>query len=237
MMKTVKPILFSAPMIRAILEGRKTQTRRILKGSTEHKGKYNPAYLERHKNDPGWKKICPYGKPGDLLWVRETFRSNKKHFVGYRADGSCGVFFQNGAGGRYFLKHGQMAGGGCPPKNGRQYGISKYGDCWKSSIHMPRWANRITLEIKDIRVEKLNDISGSDAKEEGTTVCTALDILGDYYNSGEDQKYIVAFRDLWQSINGPKSWDENPWVWVIEFEAHQCNIDDYLKQERKKDDS
>ena len=219
-MTTGKPILFSAPMVRAILEGRKTQTRRIVKKYIGEGTRDNPLRMDLIK--------CPYGQTGGALWVRETFRSNKKYFIGYKADGSCGVFFQNGAGSRYFLKHGQMTGGGCPPKDGTQYGIRKYGDCWKPSIHMPRWASRITLEIKDIRVERLQGISEEDAKAEGCVSTAIENKAGDDYSGAYASE---NFAELWQSINGPDSWDANPWVWVVEFKVHQCNIDDYLKKE------
>ena len=163
-----RPIIFSAPMVRAILEGQKTQTRRILKGSTEHK--------ELHKNSKGWGEICPYGKRGDKLWVREIWAKMQSGVVAYRAD----------INGEEKLK-------------------------WKPSIYMPRAASRITLQITDVRVERLQDISEADAIAEG---CVAEE--GD-----EEDGFLFKASDqyalLWEEINGEGSWDKNPWVWVIEF--------------------
>jgi len=194
-MKT-HPILFNGDMVRAILEGRKSQTRRILKGSTEHKGEYNPAYLERHKDDPGWKKICPYGQPGDLLWVREGFtKSVSGKIFTYRAD------YPDGAKPICHLK-------------------------WKPSIHMPRIINRITLEIKNIRVERLQDISEEDAEAEGVKWFNS----GGVECPGMPKTPLEAFKQIWSEINGSESWNENPWLWTIQFETHLCNIDEYLKQ-------
>lgn len=177
-----RPILFSAPMVRAILDDRKTQTRRIIKGSTEHKGPYNPAYLEIHKSSDGWKQICPYGKPGDKLWVRETFGYVDKE-VKYRAD-----------------THNDML----PPD-------------WKPSIHMPRNASRINLLIKNIRIERLQNISEKDCFSEGIEKPSQFD---EYRAQLHNYKFIAkaAFESLWKSVNGKESWDLNPWVWVIYFE-------------------
>lgn len=180
-----RPILFSAPMVRAILDGRKTQTRRILKGSTEHKGVYNPAYLAVHQNDKGWKQICPYGKPGDQLWVRETFATgNPEHYWGNPI---------------YKATFGAALKPVCE-------GFTK----WKPSIHMPRAASRIDLLIKDIRVERLQDISKADCMAEGMSGLQDI-------HAGWHQSYA----GLWEKINGKNSWDENPWVWVIEFEKQE----------------
>lgn len=179
-----RPILFSGAMVRAILDGKKTQTRRIFKGTTEHKGEYNPDYLERWKGDKGWADICPYGRIGDHLWVRETWSD---HEVGepvlYRAsvpiDDDVDRDFK-----------------------------------WRPSIFMPRWASRITLEIVNVRVERLQEISGSDAKAEGITM--PLSQRCEFQS--EYAAYISAYRDLWDSINGKGAWGLNPWVWAIEFE-------------------
>lgn len=167
--KTEHPILFSAPMVQAILEGRKTQTRRTVKG--------DPLLLllSGHSAEEVLNDKIPYGNPGDRLWVRETW-TKWRHKFGedflYRAD------FENG----------------------------KNGHIWKPSIHMPRVASRITLLITGIRVERLHDITEADAVAEGC-------------QSGGDWGCAptIQFEKLWESINGRESWDENPWVWVIEF--------------------
>lgn len=180
-----RPILFSGPMVRAILEGRKTQTRRVLKGSTEFKGPYNPAYLEAHKNSPGWGSICPYGQPGDRLWLRETWAQPTTLDPGptfYRAD------YPSSAAGYENL----------PPASKIR---------WKPSIHMFRHQSRITLEVTEVRVQRLREISVNDAFAEGCGISTDKDNLND-------------FQNLWDSINGKRpgyDWQSNPWVWAVSF--------------------
>ena len=180
-----RPILFSGPMVRAILEGRKTQTRRIVKvrGGLEYIGpkgcEHEPdSWGYPHPCDDGYLTLadgikCPYGKPGDRLWVRETWAPAEWPPTGppavYRADE--GMFASQ----------------------------------WKPSIHMPRAVSRITLEVVSVRVERLQDISEEDALAEGIT-------LVERGTSPVDQ-----FNKLWESINGPGSWEANPWVWVVEF--------------------
>jgi hypothetical protein len=198
-----RPILFSVPMVQAILTGSKTQTRRIFKGSTEHKGPYNPAYVEAHKHSTGWAEICPLGKPGDRLWVREAWcpcvhgsyepwlrhikapKSNHEAFIQYRADNTL-------------------------PRMG-----SDYDGFWRPSIHMPRWASRITMEIVSVRVERLNEISEADAKAEGVVGdwrnCTLASPIG-------SAVYRKGFELLWESIYGPGSFDGR-WVWAVEFKV------------------
>ena len=178
-----RPILFSTEMVKAILEGRKTQTRRVLRDTTEHRGEqYNPAYIERWKNDEGWAKICPYGKVGDRLWVRETF---------------CDDCIQDPVPHRV-----------CYKANRENQPASDFCTKWKPSIFMPRWASRITLEITNIRVERVQDIGVKDALAEGVKYDVSV--------RGGDP--VSRYQDLWDSINGEKyPWSSNPWVWVIEF--------------------
>lgn len=187
-----KPIPFTAPMVRAILEGRKTQTRRIVKVQPPAEGyeiaqcvsaaesKQNVGkWLWVKKNDIG--EIASlhatyFSKPyavGDRLWVKETYcyHDDLARCL-YKADGINS------------LK-------------------------WNPSIHMPRWASRITLEITGVLVERLQDISGPDCWAEGIE-CAGWD--SEKYGS-----VTHCYRDLWESINGPGAWDKNPWVWVIEF--------------------
>lgn len=186
-----RPIIFSAPMVRAILSGAKTQTRRIIKPQPTPCIGGGINWYDKGRSFIGspenFRSYCPYGKPGDRLWVRETWGA-WPHMLGgvqreslrYRADGE----YQN--------EHGARR--------------------WRSPIHMPRWASRITLEITDVRVERLQDISGMDAKREGVSVPAHLP------HDGADLDYARReYRRLWQSINGPGSWETNPWVWVIEF--------------------
>lgn len=199
-----RPILFSGPMVRAILDGRKTQTRRIYRGTPTIDG-------ERHPDGSGetwtdWGR-CPYGVPGDRLWVRETWYCDDyrvqrgpflevdgaKEMTVYAADGPAG--YEDGE-----------------PK-------------WRPSIHMPRWASRITLEVTGVRVERLQDISEADAVAEGC-MSDVDQLKGLSHLRGSDAARALpsrllsardAYRYLWLDINGPGSWDANPWVWVVEF--------------------
>lgn len=223
-----RPILFSGPMVRALLAGTKTQTRRAFSPRMEKLMRAAAAMGEvSHFLDEGSmqpndldyvRSFCPYGQPGDRLWVRETFGhfERNENFkpgceVFYRADGNCLEL-----------------------------------EPWRPSIHMPRWASRILLEITAVRVERLQDISEADADAEG---CERLDTeryerdwklcpkcggtrlhnaLGG--NGGvildvdcwECDTYAKRYRHLWTAINGPGSWAQNPWVWVVEFERAQA---------------
>lgn len=249
-----RPIIFSAPMVRAILDGRKTQTRRVAK----------IARIDAHPQDARVKiatmagrgeqfwmncqpehpqhitRACPYGVPGDRLWVRETWQAffadevpadrprgprhtmgipaqpERESFVFYRADGD--------------LSH---------PEDGSEA-------IWRSPIHMPRWASRITLEIVSVRVERLQEISEEDAIAEGFE---ARPFPGPWWQGymehdgrlihqqrcGEeppdwmiepkrmsdtkhlDRSAVDGFRSIWFDLHGGDSWSSNPWVWVIEF--------------------
>lgn len=194
-----RPILFSAPMVRALLNCTKSQTRRVVKPQPDEDG------LSRPIGSPYWHDTsareyrCPYGQPGDRLWVREAFihepadycweasvsiPSRPSHTT-YRAD--C---------------DGDTRGAG-----------------WKPSIHMPRNLSRIDLEITAVRVERLHDISETDARAEGIIDGGCLN-CGNPEPCGCDSPAPDAresFCHLWQSINGEKSWHANPWVWVVEF--------------------
>ena len=184
-----RPILFSGAMVRAILRGRKTQTRRICKKPIWTDMEDVPNHCTRYGNVALPVK-CPYGEPGDRLWVKETFAVNSQPAVySYRADWVDGV------------KH-----------------VNK----WKPSIFCTRKASRITLEIVAVRVERLQYITGQDAIAEGIH---RFDLDGcEYFHWRKEapteehfNSAVMAYRDLWRSINGPDSWDANPWVWVVEF--------------------
>jgi hypothetical protein len=185
-------------MVRAILDGSKTQTRRTFKGTTEHKGPYNPAYMEAHQQANGWGSICPYGTPGDRLWVRETFAQDVAGCPGgisYRAD----HFDPKGDGPAHPMK-------------------------WRPSIFMPRAASRILLEITDVRVQRLQEISEGDARAEGIEYSDDYAVR-EHAHVGLDEGDLIpnappipSFRSLWESINGTGSWDANPWVWAITFQ-------------------
>ncbi len=225
-MKT-HPILFSSPMINALLEGRKTQTRRILKGSREFKGPYSVEYMEQYKNHEGWSTICPYGSPGDLIWARETTEadyatSDAVTLAKYAADASPVLYP-----GPEQDEHSEQAYGGS---------IAHW---WYSkdacpSIHMPRWASRLTLELTGVRVERLQDISESDALAEGCDpYMPGEGIIKPPRYPDEHQyrpDYKTGYEVLWNSINGPGSWERNEWVWVIGFRCIQSNVDTVIKE-------
>lgn len=224
-----RPILFSGPMVRAILEGRKTQTRRVIKpkheffvddGQDGTNRVYHPCYVT---GEPEPEEIlCPYGSIGERLWVRETFRQtidNKSlYVVQYQADQAirCALYDNSG--------EGDPVGTGAH-KDPLQ-GVGKPGPPYKPSIHMPRWASRIMLEITGVRVERLNDISEADALAEG------IERRNVSWNpEAQEYKYygwlekldqwscspVYSYESLWESINGVGSWAVNPWVWVVEF--------------------
>lgn len=185
-----RPILFSAAMVRAILDGRKTQTRRVVKPQPTHRlvepklgltigmdpADDGAVWYDADGISPGRPVRCPYGRPLDRLWVRESFirHASIPQLVGYVADG-CEA--------------------------------TEHWEKQSPSIHMPRRFCRIVLEIADVRVERVQEITEEDAKAEGAP--------------WEDcwPTYRQSFEALWDSINGPRGygWDANPWVWVVGF--------------------
>ncbi|ENZ8138408.1 hypothetical protein ACHAQM_000969 [Klebsiella aerogenes] len=225
---TERGMIFNGEMVRAILDGRKTQTRRIMKIQPEHSGLgLRQVTDSKNGSDDGkyfWSSsdacglkarsksfTCPLGVVGDRIWVRETFQGplfdyeqmesyledsskfEKPEFCQYAADGKPAPEYYDADDN---LRHG-----------------------WRPSIHMPRWASRLLLEITDVRVERLNAISEEDARAEGI-------IDGGCLNCGEPEPCgcanpepdaTDAFAYLWQSIYGQENWNANPWVWVIEF--------------------
>jgi len=201
-----RPILFSGPMVRAILDGSKTQTRRTFKGTTEHKGPYNPAYMEAHQQAKGWGSICPYGTPGDRLWVRETWQHNIGNGppIIYRAD----------HGAAQSVYEADLATGA--------WKVAVSG--WRPSIHMPRAASRILLEITDVRVQRLQEISDEDARAEGIEYSDEYSVRQHAHVGLDEGDWIPnappipSFRSLWDTIHGPNSWHANPWVWAITFQ-------------------
>ncbi|MGY2209932.1 hypothetical protein [Pseudomonas pergaminensis] len=195
-----RPILFSAPMVRAILEGRKTVTRREVKKRPALDcltAGFEPAFLAL----PGNADLCPYGKPGDRLWVRETFAFADK-------SGSHDAAPDD---------HWRPARPGMEPEIYRCWYRASDGHTadgfWKPSIHMPRWASRILLGISDVRVERLQDISRADIRAEGLQCPPEL--ASDDVSPNYRDWYPAAWRELWESTGG--DWDSNPWVWVVEF--------------------
>lgn len=254
-----RPILMSAPMVRAIIAGRKTQTRRLVKPQPSESflpyvGHYQRTLVDRKEGEQFPDPVvrfgafdekedypCPYGKPCDRLWVRETWadvhplqvaegRYSKEGRAGipgppsveyrtiYAADGDYPpIWYSDGHPFRTLT---------CPGDFERELYPKGTGWGWWPSIHMPRWASRITLEVVSVRVERLKEISEADAKAEGIESSRASQLCGgtwrDYSQGRRDpfedfSSPVDSYRTLWESINGPGSWDGNPWVWVVEF--------------------
>lgn len=210
-----RPILFSAPMVRAIRDGRKTQTRRVVKpqppewvdrfGYTCFTPKGSISGRGNYKDHGPCEKFfkCPYGIKGDRLWVRETFANlaleTWEPVLAYRADGEMTL----------------------PP-----------GVRWRPSIHMPRWASRLTLEITGVRVERLQGIGEEDALSEGMSSVRNHEFDLRHWPEWRREfdaacaagikpplgpGFTQTFQALWGDINGAASWQANPWVWVVEF--------------------
>ncbi len=190
-----RPILFSATMVRAILSGQKTVTRREVKKTAALDclaAGFEPAFLAL----PGNADLCPYGKVGDQLWVREAWQADAQvNEVAPRE-----------------LSHGEPIR---YPADGasRQTGCSMITPGkTRPSIHMPRWVSRLLLEITAVRVERLQDISKEQALAEGVMNCEQ-----DIDPDGNGYEPLELFGGLWTMINGDGSWQSNPWVWVVEF--------------------
>jgi len=208
-----RPILFSKPMVRAVLAGTKTQTRRAVKHPLL---KDLPRIIDMGDGwwgNEGAQARCPYGQPGDRLWVREAWSHDAESLEQCRASAEDAM--GGGAYGPYY----------------RATEVAPDTLSWKPSIHMPRWASRITLEVTDVRVERLQDISEADAKEEGIERTRRGDMWRTYrpdcvqhWNTDAELGHKMAsssYASLWESINGPESWAANPWVWVVEFKRKE----------------
>jgi hypothetical protein len=200
-----RPILFSAAMVRALLDGSKTQTRRVLKSNCQEIGERDDGtpwpWSENPETAADHWHACPYGEPGDRLWVRETFLDTLGTGVEHRD--------QQGKRQRYAFA------ADCRPGSYGDEARKDYGLKWKPSIHMPRAASRILLEIVSVRVERLQAIGEEDARAEGVTIKERHTV--GYCAGAFLPPSIRAYRELWESINGTGSWDANPWVWVVEF--------------------
>ena len=238
-------MIFNGEMVRAILDGRKTQTRRVI----ANVGHDNCLPLQKrtktkdgiytHVMDAHIYGLCPFGKIGDRIFVRETWSDvnlDGAPAVAYRADDEVCDLMENES---LLDEDGAF--------NYQDTRVSKYQFAawhsdlisgiegnWRPSIHMPRWASRILLEITDVRVERLNAISEEDAQREGvhTEVWDQTVVARNYATRDEffqfwsedmphyvemNQLYRSSFRSLWESIYGAENWLANPWVWVIEF--------------------
>lgn len=211
-----RPIIFHESLIESLLDGRKTQTRRVMKVQPPQ----------------GWGGIsdraamlteCPHGKPGDLLWVREAWGKGGGYgeecqTVCYKSDSTCYI------GSEQYPVEDVIRGTFGSPESTITYS-SPRDNKWNSPVAMPRWASRITLEITCVRVERLQDISVKDSRAEGVQeLPLQKGKPGSWwrYEAFASKHYrteIDAFRGLWTNINkSPEnSWEANPWVWVIDF--------------------
>ena len=188
-----KPIIFSGPMVRAILEGRKSQTRRVLKPQPEIRDGNDSIWMGPPFGPNAYSGVYPDGlkvvssvkyAPGDRLWVREAWAK----------DGDCPLQYRAG-----------------PHVADDALGVR-----WRPPIHMPRWASRITLEVTEVRVQRLQDISEEDARAEGAPCCVMCED-GSFYENKDHGSLYCGFAGLWASIHGPGSWEANPWVAAITF--------------------
>lgn len=207
-----RPILFNGDMVRALLDGRKTQTRRIVKPTKDRNGSgchLSPCEVAGEIN-AGDYFLCPYGQPGDRLWVKETWRPEIAHSCAMDACDCADVFVRYAAGGT-----GQPFFDRDIPDEWLMPKASAKGNV--SPLFMPRWASRITLEIVSVRVEWLQDISPNYCIEEGAWRIEDKEI-------GRGHEAVDAYRALWQSINGADSWGANPWVWVVEFKRVEDSL-------------
>lgn len=234
-MKKEIPILFSTPMVQALPPaGPKTNTRRtrglddINQAPDEWlfdhfeenaKGGLNAVFANRENPQYSSSIPCPYGKPGDFLWVRETWRKYcrvddngytrfDEEVIEYAADGHGFLPLVDGDGFRMY------------DKKGNERGVP-----WKPSIHMPKSAARIWLEVEEIRVERLHDISEEDACDEGIESDKLGELWRDYLTPDDNPERCLliepsaSFETLWVKINGVDSWKANPWVWVVKFKV------------------
>jgi hypothetical protein len=221
-------ILFSAPMVRALLAGTKTQTRRIVKlprgGEVDGFAPDEFAVCWSRQHQPtGDELLCsPYGIPGDRLWVRETWQAIHVYIdpeTGHGDDVEAAPSIPKAPGTWWSVVYAAADPQAAYHRDDRGFG-------WRPGIHMPRWASRITLEVTSVRVERVQDISEADARAEGVRpffeayehigrdqrICT-----GEY---ARDAPYRASYACLWDEINGDRAlWSSNPWVWVVEFQV------------------
>ncbi|PYB87144.1 hypothetical protein [Pseudomonas fulva] len=233
-----RPILFSAPMVRAILEGWKTVTRRPVKVQPRSKGDIGSYGLGqpfiRHPDPTKRNPECPYGRPGDRLWVRETWGVISHDFdqqgnaIDWEPDRPAKAVREMRFGRGYYSGHVVYAADGLCEWAGDEDGGGDPRSAWKPSIHMPRVASRLLLEVTDVRVERLQDGEG-ETDFESRYVAEGIHRIhhgdGEHYyhpfksepGPGNWADPFDAWRELWVSINGADSWNANPWVWVVEF--------------------
>ena len=231
-----RPILFSPPMVQALLDGRKTQTRRVLKDQPPEGcvfydiNIHNQAAFRLPQSDLCTSTcVCPHGKPGDLLYVREAWRTPESldHLSPSEIAQRC--------------KEAGYHGPWCPIVTVADNTAHNWSEedgfrddeptgRFRQGMHMPRWASRITLRITEIRVERVRDINEAGAIAEGIERSKIEQHLWRAYEGATGTCPRAAFALLWNSINEARGfgWDANPWVWVICFEVIRANVDDVL---------
>ncbi|MBO9459003.1 hypothetical protein J7447_07895 [Labrenzia sp. R5_0] len=214
----VKPILFSGPMVQALLAGRKTQTRRVINTKGGPNNIFSGAWTDDYIRAPGnaaWRaKQIPFAV-GDLLWVREGWC----HFPENAPDGMGEVVYYR-------------ADNGNDSRTSKEV-MQKNGVAWQPSIFMPRWASRLTLKVTNVRSQRVQEICEPDAKAEGVepidrqkdeklSHAHRIDLAGTL-------SHALAFEQLWDSLNEERGfgWDVNPWVAAYTFEVHHCNVDEF----------
>jgi len=230
-----RPILFSATMVKAILGGRKSQTRRVVKhgqvfrlvpggdlSREERQAVYASPFQWDHANPvhPTVDELlscCPFGVPGDRLWVREAFQhttdARGAAVMVYAADDSANYLLAKDGG------DGDLCGVGKMVDESQWCKIKR----WRPSIHMPRWASRITLEVIGVRVERLQEITLADVRAEGIPETYGdSNLVASMFpemppHEWDNMRFDEQWKLLWESINGPGSWSTNQWVWVVEF--------------------
>lgn len=225
------PILFTGEMVRAILSGRKFQTRRVVKEHYDadavgrialRQGGFAYRFEWHADGAIRYEDIDPPYSPGDTLWVREKFQPyiTKEATDSYGEPISDLLDYETGKG--YAVNY--------PATDGVEefYDYDKgLTSACKPSIHMPRWASRITLEVTDVRVERVQDISEEDAQAEGASSVFRVDIKDFYspgFNAEKASSYRIGFERLWDSINESRgySWASNPWVWAVTFKRREA---------------
>lgn len=223
-------MIFNSEMVRAILDGRKTQTRRIMKNQPAGDYPDTPALIRSVDGGFQWyghygeSSIfnCPFGAVGDRIWVRETWGvvshelDEDGRIQPWSPDRPATDIHEMPFGNGYYSGHAIYAADG-DFTWGDDDGYEDGRSCWKPSIHMPRAACRILLEITCVRVERLNNISQEDAQAEGMELTGWRPTYSDPDSGGEVWTPYDNFAQLWESIYGEESWKANPWVWVIEF--------------------
>jgi len=204
-----RPILFNGAMVRAILDGTKTQDATVVTVRHENNTRIGPKGHQAHIESPEALNHCPYGQPGDRLWVRETWAPV---YLGYDY---CELEYRAGQWQKRFERP-------CLGEKAREQAV-RYGEktgwgmTWATPIHMPRWASRITLRVTDVRVERVQEIYPKDIVAEGVQYEQHYEGLG---NPCDEIRMFYAWQELWDSINAKQGfgWDKNPWVWVVTFE-------------------